>query len=74
MVSVCYCGVCLGVPIQQDQADPVLMKVVETVTGETDLICGVQVEVPHAFACADGMVYNVTEWVLCQVDLLNLFP
>jgi len=34
---------------------------------------GLQVDVPHAYACADGMVYDVTEWVLCQVCTFILF-
>ncbi|KAG6545609.1 hypothetical protein Mapa_012963 [Marchantia paleacea] len=25
-----------------------------------------KVDVPHAFACAEGKVYDVTEWVICQ--------
>ncbi|KAG0623873.1 hypothetical protein M758_3G207900 [Ceratodon purpureus] len=25
-----------------------------------------KIDLPHAYACADGMVYEVTEWVLCQ--------
>lgn len=29
--------------------------------------CCLQIDIPHAYACADGMVYEVTEWVLCQV-------